>query len=84
MKRIARLTLLAFFLVSNAFAQPPVAGEKKNTTSSEGLEMITERMKSLSRGLNQMPGPPDMDEKIMIPDLGPLSKPKKERQSGNP
>ena len=59
----------------------PQNSDPAAATSSEGIEMIAQRMKTLSRGLNEMAEPPEMDQKIIIPDLGPLPKAEEKESS---
>lgn len=51
-------------------------------TSSESLEMITERMKSLSSSLNGMPEPPAFKRKINLPGDGLIENKKKSKKEG--
>lgn len=55
---------------SKGFADAPA------DQNSEALEMIAQRMRSLSNSLEKMPRPPAFDQKIQLPDI-PLAVPQK-------
>ncbi len=57
------------FLSALLLAIPPVFAAETDQTgqNSEALEMIAERMRSLTNSLEQMPEPPAFNQKIQLP-----------------
>lgn len=72
MKFWAAILLLVITPAIASAENAPEQNPPPKTASSETLEMISQRMRKLSRGLEEIPEPPDMSEKILIPDLGPV------------
>ena len=74
-KRAAALTLAAVtatgFLPA-AYARSEM-DKKIEANAAEGLRMITDRMKSLSSSLNDMPRPPRLNQTLQIPVLATTS-----------
>ena len=60
------MTILIIVLSSFAFAAQSEAQDTE--TSSASLEMIAERMKSLSGSLGSIPAPPQLNQVIQIPE----------------
>jgi hypothetical protein len=54
------------FLFCLGFASTAAAGETEQ--NSEALQMVAERMRSLSQSLSGLPQPPSLNQKIQLPD----------------
>ena len=64
-----RFKFLGFFLLGFLTAGSWLQAQQQTGQNSEGLEMIAQRMKSLSHSLSHMPEPPVMNQKIQLPDM---------------
>src|SRR5262245_23088368 len=72
--------LLSFLFLTAASSLPPREGEEpKSAPSAEALQMIQERMASLSGSLSGMSTPPRIEGKINLPAVMPKVS-KKENQ----
>ena len=74
---------LLFFVSYFCFSVYGREPEEVKPISSEGMELIEERLKSLSGSLEGMPEPPEFEGKLQIPDLGKYHEKKKTDEPEN-